>query len=719
MKALIFPQPQNVQWLSEELVLAESGQALCRIVLAENAEPLERLAAAVVADAIAKLGEARPEMGTDAGGGVSIYVGGCARQREGAECALRDAGQHPEAYGLLAQGDSIALLGNTPAGTFYAAQTLRQMLYKEGDSVRVDGAVISDWPDFRYRGLYIESKWGPDLMSLQDWKDCIDYMAALKFNSLGIGVYACWCVQYEGKRTEFSMLPYPEHPELQTPKTIKYYSAKQQQWQSLTYLPRMFEEDFFGEVVAYAKSRNVIVRPQFNGPGHTTLIPHTHPEVAAKDEAGRPQVYGYCLSNPKTYELIFELWDSIIDRYLAPNGIDWFHMGLDEIYNITGADEENPERVVDPWCKCPACREKSRNELLQEYVIRATQHLVAKGVNNITIWNDHLASVGMLTPEFVASLEQAGVRDKVVLQWWRYDEPALEIPQDLGLRAWTTPMPGYWFWLFYEDLTSNIYPHLALAHRAGAEGADAYATFDPAFDRNYYCLAEYSWNQATVEDIYEFKSKYARKVTGASGFEAVEAFEKFDQAYGSVPWVRGALDMLLFYWHSYSRARSQYPGNVVKSLLHDSMRLRNTYHGMRTHLSRASRFFEACRAKAPDPGLIDQYLWECERLVAVVDTYEAILAAIRKSQEALAAAEPEARAQGLRAAAQVVSDGLSRLDAMMARAEDVKKAYLLPQILRDLSRLRGFVTELAAAVHAAAESQAAVGRLEKLLADLS
>jgi hypothetical protein len=56
---------------------------------------------------------------------------------------------------------------------------------------------------------------------------------------------------------------------------------------------------------------------------------------------------------------------------------------------------------------------------------------------------------------------------------------------------------------------------------------------------------------------------------------------------------------------------------------------------------------------------------------------------------------------------------------MMARAEDVKKAYLLPQVLRDLSRLRGFVTELAAAVHAAADSQAAVGRLEKLLADLS
>ena len=138
------------------------------------------------------------------------------------------------------------------------------------------------------------------------------------------------------------------------------------------------------------------VRTSTPRPYHT-LIPHTHPEVSSKDEAGRPTGYGYCLTNPKTYEFLFGLWDSIIDRYLAPNGVDWFHMGLDEIYPVTGTDEQNPERVVDPWCKCPECRERTQEELLTDYVLKATRHLVDKGINHITLWNDHLARSGILT----------------------------------------------------------------------------------------------------------------------------------------------------------------------------------------------------------------------------------------------------------------------------------------------------------------------------------
>jgi len=718
MPAEVFPQPQRIEYLEGTLALAEQGQPQCNIVLAHDANALEKAAAELVANAIAAGQCQRPGIGAREEGLLPVYVGGAARQCEQAVAALEETPENPEAYVLLADGQGIALLGRGPAGTFYAAQTLRQMLRSQNGSVATGAVRIVDWPDFAYRGLYMESKWGPDLMSLQDWKDLVDYLASLKFNSLGVGVYCCWCVQYEGKRTEFLMVPFPDHPELQTPKTIKYYSAKEGKWKALTYLPRMYEEDFFGELVAYAKSRNITVRPHFNGPGHTTLIPQTHPEVSARDEAGRPTGYGYCLSNPRTYELLFELWDSIIDRYLAPNGVDWFHMGLDEIYPIVGANEEDPSAVVDPWCKCPQCRERDRTELLTEYVVKATQHLAAKGINNITIWNDHLARSGMLTPEFVQTLEEAGVKDKVVLQWWRYDEPVLEIPPDLGLRAWTTPMPGYYFWLFTQSYTANIYPHLALAHKAGAEGADAYCTFDPAFDRNYHCLAEYSWNQSSVEDLYQFKSKYARKVLAAEGFDAVEPFEKWDQVYDSMPLVPGVLDNLLFYWHTYSWARNEYPRNVVRQLLNWDRRLMSTITRARTHLSRAHALFSARREQAPDPALIDEYLFECQRLIAVVDCYEAVLQGVGLSQQALQAETPEAVQAGLAEAHGAFTRGLEALDAMMALAEDVKKPYLLPQMLRDLSRLRGYVADLAAATDDAIASQDAVQRLTDLLAEL-
>ena len=37
------------------------------------------------------------------------------------------------------------------------------------------------------------------------------------------------------------------------------------------------------------------------------------------------------------------------------------------------------------------------------------------------------------------------------------------------------------------------------------------------------------------------------------------------------------------------------------------------------------RLFSQRRNEAPDPALIDEYLFECERLMAVVDLYEALL----------------------------------------------------------------------------------------------
>lgn len=717
MAALIFPQPHQIEWLPERVTLAQADQVPCNIVLADDAAPLERTAAEQLADAIAGACAPRPAISPVPGKGVVVYVGRSAADLPGVAAALAHAPANPEAYVLLARGNSVALAGKGPAGAFYAAQTLKQMLCREGDRLLVDGACIVDWPDYRYRSLYMESKWGSDLMGLQDWQDLIDYLAGLKFNSLGIGVYACWCVQYDGRRTEFLMVPFPAHPELETPKTIRYYSARERTWKAITYRPPMFEEDFLGQVVAYARGRNITVRPQFNGPGHTTLVPHTHPEVSAEDEAGRPTGYGYCLSNPRTYELLFELWDSIIDRYLAPSGVDWFHMGLDEIYATRGTDEDDPERPVDPWCKCPACRQRTQNELLVDYVVKATQHLAAKGMNNITIWNDHLTHSGILTPEFVRRLEEAGVKDKVALQWWRYDEPVLEIPRDLGLRAWTTPMPGYWFWLFTQSLTSNIYPHLHLAYRAGAEGSDAYASFDPAFDRNYHCLAEYAWNQTTAGDLYQFKSRYAQKVMGTTGFDAVEAFEKWDQVYDSMPLVLNTLDILLYYWHTYSSAREEYPRNVIRALLKDPLRTLGTYTGARTHLRRAHAFFAARRDQAPNPALIDVYLFECRRLIAVVDAFEAILGAIRQAQGALAGAGPGERA-GLELAAGSLRRALDGLDVMMAFGEEVKKPYLLPQLLRDLSRLRGYLADLGAAIEAAVTDDDARPRLVRMLAEL-
>lgn len=200
----------------------------------------------------------------------------------------------------------------------------------------------SSRPVYAYRGVYLEDSWGQDLMELKDWREMIDHYAALDFNVMGVGLYGCWQGFFQGNRPECFMVPFPGHPRLRTPKTLNCYSPKARGYQSITYAPRMFEQDFFGEVVGYGKSKGVAVFPVLNSLAHSTLVPREYPEVSSRDGEGRPNNYGYCTSSQATYDLLFDLYGGIIDRYLKPHGITWFGIGLDEVVAIAGVDPDDP-----------------------------------------------------------------------------------------------------------------------------------------------------------------------------------------------------------------------------------------------------------------------------------------------------------------------------------------------------------------------------------------
>ncbi|MEZ4869797.1 MAG: family 20 glycosylhydrolase [Caldilineaceae bacterium] len=610
-----------------------------------------------------------------------------------------------EAYRLELNERGGHLVANEAAGIFVGCQTLRQLL--QGKPATLPALQIVDWPDFRYRGLYVESKWGPDLMTLDDWRALIDYMAALKFNSLGVGVYGCWVVQYGGQTTEFMLLPFPDHPALTTPRTLRYYAPSTQAWQTLTYLPRMAAEDFFGEVVAYAKANNITVRPHFNAPGHNTLIPRAYPEVSAKDEAGNPLGYGFCLTNPRTYELLFTLYDSVIERYLRPHGIDWFHIGLDEVTGYMGIDPNKPFEILEPWCHCPACREQSHAEQLQTYTVRVCAHLKAQGINHITLWNDGLERLGGLNADFVQMLDAAGVRGQVVVQWWRYREPTLIPRQELGLRAWVTPMAGYWSNLFTQSYTSNIYPMLLHGHRVGAEGADAYCIYDPAFDRNYCCLAQYAWNQRTSEDLYQFKSRYAQAKLGAwlDPALAAEAFAKYDQAFDAMSWTETVLDSLLYYWHTYpaARQRGRYPYSVLADLLDEHVRLRGAFDRLVAHAKAARDLFAQANQQAHDP-LLDAYRAECDKVIGVWAFFATLVQmGQRYRQAAKSGADRVQSSAQLTQLDPLLTQARVQLITVLTDLEQVKASYLRPQVLRDLSILLVYVNELRAEIAALAQ----------------
>jgi len=200
----IFPEPHIAELTGATVALGQGA----KIALGDEPHGLETYAASLIENSIG------------AGEGIRIVLG-TPKSNPAVSSALldrlREVPNADQGYAISVSVNEIVLAANEPIGVLYAARTLLQMI--EPDGTVPEGRII-DWPERRYRGIFAESRWCSELMTLQDWKDAIDLLAGLKFNVLNIGVANNWMIQYEGKRSEFFLLPIRKYPELRAPQSI-------------------------------------------------------------------------------------------------------------------------------------------------------------------------------------------------------------------------------------------------------------------------------------------------------------------------------------------------------------------------------------------------------------------------------------------------------------------------------------------------------------------
>jgi hypothetical protein len=213
-----------------------------------------------------------------------------------------------------------------------------------------------------------KARWG--LITLADVLRAIpaagSIPAARKLNNLGIGLYGDWRRrQYDGKFTEWIMTPVPDQPELKREWTIRWYSPEKGGEQEITYLPPIFEKDFFGDIVAYSQNKGVEVVPYVNSLGHNTLIPRLISEFAAKNEAEEPQEFGYCPSNPNLIAFVTGWYQHIYEKYLKSSGVHTLHIQMNE--------------VGRNFCRCPECSKVPMEQLLKDYAVTIIKHLMSVG----------------------------------------------------------------------------------------------------------------------------------------------------------------------------------------------------------------------------------------------------------------------------------------------------------------------------------------------------
>jgi len=515
----------------------------------------------------------------------------------------------------------------------------------------------------------------------------VDELARLKMNVLGVGLYGCWCVQYRGEVTEFLMVPVPGHPELRTPGSVRWYSPAEARWKERSSTPRMFADDFFGDLVAYGSSRGVRVIPFVNSLGHNTLFPRLVPEISALDDEGRPTGYGYCLSNPKTWEFVTGLYGDIIDRYLAPSGADAFHIQMDEIYPVIGADPADPRRTVNPDCRCPKCAGSPAGERIRAYVARLASFLASRGMKHVVVWNDQLTRhMDLVDDTFLSELRAQGVRDRVVLHWWWYDNQSIHerVHPRLGkgLRAWVGPMTSYFSWAYYRVSHPNIEKMLAMGHDEGAEGGVSYSIYDPANDFDFALMADGTWNRGSrAATVFP---KLARRLGGAAPQDLERALEALDRAAES-PAVRN----VVYYTYTYPNAKQPYPRRYPLEALEI---IEGAGPGARAALvemrSAAEQAWDLLRSveRRPDRGTVSNLLAEAARFAALAGAFVGLLDA----RAALGSGLPDTMAE-LPAS---VGKARERLLQSMAAAESRKPQYLVPAVLRDLGVLFEFLTQL-------------------------
>lgn len=318
-RVALIPLPQSAEFGDGSLVL--TGDT--RIVLGPLTDESDRFAAEDLAAQIAeRAGLALEIMQGDARPGDILLE------------RVQTFAAEPEGAYHLSVAESARVTASNPAGLFYGAQTLAQLVGPGGELPHVQ---ISDQPAYPVRGLQYDVARG-QTVPVDWWKRVIRELARCKLNTLviyGENDYAFEAFDFLGREGTF------------TPEKAR-------------------------ELSDYAHQYHVQLVPQFESLGHAAAV-LGHEELAHLREAGQRWVF--CTSNPETWEFFDTIYGELAEQFPSSR---YIHVGGDEFEGGFG--------------KCEQCtatiEEKGRNALYAEHMNRLND-LCEKHDREMLFWPSH------------------------------------------------------------------------------------------------------------------------------------------------------------------------------------------------------------------------------------------------------------------------------------------------------------------------------------------
>ncbi|WP_408639101.1 beta-N-acetylhexosaminidase [Nocardiopsis endophytica] len=256
-----------------------------------------------------------------------------------------DAGLGPEGYRLIADDEGAVVVGHDPAGVFYGAQTLRQLLpaaaYRRsplgGRVWRLPSVRITDRPRFGWRGCMLDV--ARHFMPKHGVLRFIDLMAMHKLNVLHLHL-----TDDQGWRVEIRRYP-----------RLTEVGAWRRESQVGAGTPKSFDgrphggfytQEDIREIVAYAAARHITVVPEVDVPGHSQAAIAAYPELGEGEPVEVGREWGIIETVLNTTDATIAFYRDVFDEImeLFPSG--YICVGGDECPKVQWRASETAQARI-------------------------------------------------------------------------------------------------------------------------------------------------------------------------------------------------------------------------------------------------------------------------------------------------------------------------------------------------------------------------------------
>lgn len=365
---------------------------------------------------------------------------------------------HPEGYRLSVAPDGITITGNDPAGAFYGAATLIQLLQTHGAALPL--LEIEDYPDFPARGVMLDIS-RDKVPTMDTVRALIDWLAGLKINQFQL-------------YTEHTFA-YRRHPKV---------------WAQAS--PFTAEEIL--ELDAYCRERFIELVPNQNSFGHmhrwlkfADYLPLAETETVVLDWADAP--FSISPVVPGSIKLLESLYDELLPNFTSR----MFNVGADETFDLGRGRSAG------------AIAERGKGRVYLDFLLQIYQRVKAHG-RTMQFWGDIINQYPDLVPEIP--------NDVIALEWgYEANHPFSEksaLFAQSGIPFYVCP--GTSSWVTLSGRTDNMLGNIRSAIDNGiAHGAIGVLNTDwgdrghwqqlPVSYAGFAYVAALSWNAHSGNDL--------------------------------------------------------------------------------------------------------------------------------------------------------------------------------------------------------------------------